>query len=134
MNLRAALYSRLVSASSVTANLAAYGAGPAIFTARPVPADAARPYLALSIVADPSEDVLTTARRRVLVDVQCVSDFTGSMLAPDALAEAVRDALHQARLTIAGGHHIETRCIGATEAPTDATLAGVTLTFEIRAQ
>lgn len=134
MNIRAALYAKLAAASSVTSKLAPYVSGPAIFTARPVPQNAARPYLALSLVADPSEDVLTTVRRRAVFDVTCVADFTGSMKALDELAEAVRAALHQQRLTIAGRHHIETRCLGSAEAPTDATLAGVTLTFEIRAQ
>lgn len=134
MNIRSALYSKLAGTSAVTTKLAAYGSGPAIFTARPVPSNAARPYLALSLLSDPTEDALNSDRRRAIFDVQCVSDFTGSVSAPDALAEAVRDALHQQQLTISGGHHIETRCIGAVDAPTDATLTGVVLTFEIRAQ
>ena len=134
MNIRAALYSALAAASPVTSKLATYGSAPAIFTARPVPADAARPYLALSMVADPSEDVLNATRRRAVYDVAAVLDYTGSTAATDLLAEAIRTALHQQRLTISSAHNIETRIIGATEAATDATLTGVTFTVEVRAR
>lgn len=134
MNIRAALYSTLAAASAVTTKIATYSGAPAIFTARPVPADAARPYLAVAMVADPSEDALNATRRRALYDVACVLNYTGSTAATDALAEAVRAALHQKRLTISGGRNIETRVIGAAEAATDATLTGITLTIEVRAQ
>lgn len=134
MNIRAALYTALAAASPVTSKLATYGGGPAIFTARPVPADATRPYLALSMVADPSEDALNVTRRRAVYDVSAVLDYTGSTAATDLLAEAIRTALHQKRLTISGAKNIETRVIGAAETATDATLTGITLTIEVRAQ
>ena len=134
MNIRAALYTALAGASVIESKLATYGGAPAIFTARPVPADAPRPYLALSMVADPSEDALNATRRRAIYDVSAVLDYTGSTLATDQLAEAIRTTLHQKRLTISGAHNIETRIIGATEAATDATLTGVTLTVEVRAR
>lgn len=134
MNIRAALYTKLAAASSVTSKLAAYGGAPAIFTARPVPADAPRPYLALSMVADPSEDVLNATRRRAVYDVAVVLDYTGSTAATDLLAEAIRTALHQQRLTIGGAQNIETRIVGAAEAATDTTLTGITLTVEVRAR
>lgn len=134
MNLRAALYTALAGASAVTSKIATYGGSPAIFTARPVPADASRPYLAISMVADPSENIITDARRRAVYDIAAVLDYTGSAAATDALSEAIRSALHRQPLAISGAHHIETRVIGVAEAQTDATLTGVVLTVEIRAQ
>jgi len=134
VNIRAALYAALSAASPVTSKLSAYGGGPAIFTARPVPQDAARPYIALSMVSDADDSVLNAIRERRTFDVVCVLDFTGSMAAADSLASAVKTALRRQPLTIGGGHHVETRFLGSTEAPTDATLTGVLLSFEIRAQ
>lgn len=97
------IYDLLAASSDITSLLSTFGAGPAIFTGKYVPAAAGRPYIWIpgpaSDVADEAKDI---AGRDVLIDVIAVADDAGSSLEVDSLADAARDALNRAKPSVAG--------------------------------
>lgn len=131
MNISAALRSVLVADPAVASLVSTYRGEPAVFTSRPVPRDAARPFVVCYGGADEHADEIggrlgIDAQREILV----VVDNTGSALPLSDLAGAVRKALHRQAVTIPGARvAIRPYCLGSRDAPTDETLAGVLMTF-----
>lgn len=99
------LYDLLVADAVLTAQLAKYAGQPAIFTIRPIPADAAMPYV---IIEGPSADVAVRTlgeaevRREITRDVSIFGPATGSSRAVQDIAERVRTVLHGASVMVDG--------------------------------
>lgn len=103
MNLTAAFYNRLSGDGELTALLAAYGGGPAIFTTDPGPGNAVLPYIVTAgeVLAEPF-DTKTTLGRRVWRDVRCYAPATGSAQTIEQIAERVRELFHRHELEVDG--------------------------------
>jgi hypothetical protein len=103
VNLTAAVYSRMATDATLTALLASYGAGPAVFTADPAPGDAELPYIvSAGEVAQSASDTKTTRGRQVWRDVRCYAPATGSAETVEAIAERVRALFHRHALEVDG--------------------------------
>ena len=100
-----ALHELLTADAALVGLVASYRGGPAIFTARPIPADVPMPYV---IIEGPSSDeAIRTLNgfevgRRITRDISIFGAATGSSKAMQVLAERVRTALHGAAVTVDG--------------------------------
>lgn len=125
VNFDAGIYGALVAHAPLTALLAEYDGAPAVFTVRPVPSDADRPYVVTEgPLGDDNVDGLTSLRREERREVFVFADNTGSDVLVRSITEQVRAALHRARLTVPGAAHVLTVVEGAAVAPTDDSLVG----------
>jgi len=139
MDITQAVYDKLSQDATLVALLATYPTGspqnPAIFTAWPVPPDAARPYVySRGSVSDTHFDGIntTTLGRDIIRDVTCIADNTGSDAAIETIAERIRTILHRQLLTVPNGKHVMSQCIGGPSvAETDDTLTGRHLSIRI---
>lgn len=129
MNLTQAIYNRMATDAQLTAQLATYRGAPAIFTADPVPAEAARPYVvSAGTVADVPFDTKTTQGRQITRDIRIVADATGSLAALEAMAERVRTLFHRAPLGgIDGMENVVAEVAGLAMIPSDPTLYALTV-------
>lgn len=136
MNISQAVYSLLAADTTLTALLATYGGAPAIFTSRPVPPDALRPYVvAAGNVSAVPFDTLDKRGREITRDVFAFANETGSAAAIEAIADALYNALDNASLALAGGHVVRCHVVaGPAEAPTDSSLVGRYVTIRIVAR
>jgi len=121
MNLTGAIYTLLAANTSVTDLLATYtdkdGATfPAIFTADPIPEDSTEPLLVLSghVTDNEIETKGDASSREIDFDIRAYTTRTGSVLAINALSEAVRTALQRIEIPIAGLDWITTNVSGPT--------------------
>jgi hypothetical protein len=138
MDVTQAVYDKLSQDATLVALLATYPTGspqnPAIFTAWPVPPDASRPYVySRGSVADVHfDEINTNLGRDIIRDVTCIADNTGSDSAIEAIAERIRTVLHRQPLTVPGGTHVMSQCIGGPSvAETDDSLTGRQLSIRI---
>jgi len=108
-----ALYDTLSADGTLTAMLADYHGGPAIFTTDPPPGDAVLPYIvtAGAVAAEPV-DTKTTQGRTITRDIRCYSAASGSAAAVEQIAERVRALLHRQALEIDGFVWIWAECSG----------------------
>ncbi len=134
MDIAPAIYAKLAASAAVTTRVSAYRSLPAIFTSSPVPVDALRPFVvsAGDISSVPDDCYGGPLGYEIVRDVGCYADANGSSLTINALASAVRAALHRQRLILAGATHIMTVCTNIVVAPSDETIVGRILTFRIR--
>ena len=103
MNLTAAIYDRMAGDAALTALVASYGAGPAVFTTDPAPGDAELPYIvSAGEVAQSASDTKTTRGRQVWRDVRCYAPAIGSAETVEAIAERVRALFHRHALEVDG--------------------------------
>lgn len=91
VNLPEAMRDLLVSDSSVTGKLAPYNGKPAVFTTPVAPAAAQLPYILTGGVTDtPARLSKQDVGREIEWDIRCYAKDTGSVVAIEALKEAVR--------------------------------------------
>lgn len=139
MDITQGFYDKLVGDATLLGLIASYApagspTAPAIFTAWPVPPDAARPYVfTRGQVSDVHfDEINTNFGRDVLRDVTVIADNTGSSSDVETIAERIRTLMHRQSMTIPDGDHIMTICIGGpVPAETDDSLTGRRLTFRI---
>jgi hypothetical protein len=129
-----AIYDALAGDGTLTAMLASYGGEPAIFTTDPAPGDAVLPYVVTAgEVAQASFDTKTTRGRRVVRDVRCYTDVTGSAVEVEAIAERVRALLHRQALAISDFTWVMADCAGPMAADAQdayGRIVTVTMTIE----
>ncbi len=120
------LRAAILGNSAVTANLAPYMGSYAIFTRRPVPADAPYPMVIISEVTMTDEDGVNTIRPVCVVDLVVY----GTQGAPntsadhyrkvDAMARELRSMFHRQRpITVAGYSVTQITASGPSPAPAD---------------
>ncbi|MBK5105113.1 MAG: hypothetical protein JJE42_12770 [Burkholderiales bacterium] len=138
IDLTQAIYDKLSQDATLVALLATYPSGspqnPAIFTGWPIPPDATRPYVfSRGSVSDIHfDEINTNLGRDTIRDVTCIADNTGSDSAIETIAERIRTVLHRQPLTVPGGTHVMSQCIGGPfVAETDDTLTGRQLEIRI---
>jgi len=138
MDMTQAIYDKLSQDATLVALLATYPVGspqnPAIFTAWPIPPDAARPYVySRGSVSDTHfDEINTNLGRDIIRDVTCIADNTGSDAAIETIAERIRTILHRQPLTVPSGTHVMSQCIGGPSvAETDDSLTGRQLSIRI---
>lgn len=102
-----AIYNRLAGDGTLTALLATYSGGPAIFSGDPIPQDAQPPFVVLGgPLGDTPDDQRTTSIRTVLYQVACYverNEAGGQSVLPIAqIAERIRTLLHRSQLSVTG--------------------------------
>lgn len=125
----------LAATPGVTEFISTYEGTPAIFTRRPVPEDAAEPYLLINgpldvqdsgTFADPS--AIQDEQR----DLELVAKATGSVAAIDAAAEAMRAALANRLLTVPGRRRARCSILnGPRDFPADSDAYGRLMTINV---
>lgn len=130
-----AIYERLVGAPALTSLLAVYRAGPAVFSAPPIPEDVVLPAVVLEPPLDEDRlDTKTTRGTTTLRDINVFVDHTGSSLPLERIVRQVKLALHRLPLSWTGQVGWRARVIRETEAPSDGTILGRSLTVEVSAE
>jgi len=125
MSLTLALYAQLTAAPGLVAKIASYGGAPAVFTSRPVPQDAVRPYITLDPDdAQPLETLAFGEGERVERVVYAFADNTGSAVAIEGIEASIVAAFDGARLAADESVYPLCRVVRRFDAPTDATLTG----------
>lgn len=113
MNLTAAIYDRMAGDAALTALVASFDGGPAIFTTDPAPEDATLPYIvSAGEVAQSPNDTKTTRGRQVWRDIRCYAPATGSAETVEEIAERVRALFHRHRLEVDGHETWIAECSG----------------------
>lgn len=122
----AALVARLAGDDELTAMLAPYADGPAIFTGDPIPEDAVAPFLLYEgSERDVPNDTKNTPGREVRLAVRAISATKGSALEVETIAERVRALLHREPLDLGPGELCYVaEVFGPDVAPTDPDLQG----------
>lgn len=129
-----ALYDRLRTTPAVSSLLALYAGAPAVFVS-PVPEDAILPALVISPPVDESrEDTKVTRGTSTTRDILVLINNKGSSLSLDALAEAVKAAVHRQPLSWTGRQGWRCVVVRDSEQPTDDTMLGRAITVVITAQ
>jgi len=147
MDLTQALFNKLTGDATLVSLLSSYPTSgspqfPAVFTAWPVPPDAARPYVyTRGSVADVAWDELApnpakggTAPhlgRDISRDVFVIGDNHGSETEVETIAERIRALLHRGTLAISDGSHVMSQCAGPVTAETDDSLTARRLSVRI---
>lgn len=138
LDLAAPLRAALLAASGISSRLATYSGEPAIFTRRPLPADATYPLIMINPAAGiGDQDYLNNPMPIVMRDVAVYGNQPGDYRAVESMAYDMRELFHRNRWAItpdgydvvqivANGPHI-----GATD---DQTTVGrvVGLTIQLR--
>lgn len=135
--LTSAIYTLLAGDATLTAMLATYGGGPAIFTTDPAPDDAALPYIVTAgDVADSPWDTKTSRGRDIRRDIRCYTAATGSAALVEQIADRVRVLLHRATFPIDGHMVVVADVSGPFNGPAEDTAYGRVLTprFKIEEQ
>jgi hypothetical protein len=132
LNVTRSIVDRLKSDATVSYLVATYRGEPAIFSAWPVPADAARPYIVTDgNVTDDDDDADSVSLRTITRDIACYADNKGSARDVEDIAEAVRSALHGVSFAVDGGRLLVCRCTGPVVAPTDNRVLGRVVTVSL---
>lgn len=131
-----ALYTTLTGDGTLAGLLAKYPAQsttPAVFTKRPVPADAVMPYVvAEGELADEPFDSKTRQGREVFRDIGCFTaarEDDGDKV--DQIAARVRALLHRVPVAVAGFGTLLTSVSGPVVAPTGDGVCGRILTVRL---
>lgn len=134
MSVSKTLYDALIADSDVAAQADSYLGSPAVFTAE-VPEDAPDTFIHLSRgnVSDLPFDTKTWIGREIVRDVYCYGPDTGSDVAIDNLAEAVRAVLHRASFSLGSGTII-CEAGGPIIAPTGENVVGRVVSVRITYQ
>lgn len=142
MNSTATIYNRLTGDTTLTALLATYGSGPAIFNERAPDAfefkAGTKPCL---IIAAPSSDIaletFTESGRLIQQDVRGYAFDTGSSAALDTIMRRVRTLFHNqpGALSVTGGKAVVSRVTGPVGSPTsEASVIGRRVTVRLELQ
>lgn len=127
IDLGPAIREALIDEVPISSELATYEGAPAVFTRRPVPADAEYPMVVVNEIAVGDEDGLKSDRPLCMYDVA----FYGLNAAPgspedqlrivQAIAILARKLFHRQRwaLQVGGFHVIDIRASGPVPAPVD---------------
>ena len=130
-----AIYDRMKDDQILAGKLASYKSAAAIFTAEPVPFDAARPYIiAAGAVTDVSFDTKTEEGREVMRDIRVYCDASGTAEVVEAIALRLRDLFHRYRLPVEGFSTLIASVTGPIAIPTDEHIQGraVSLTLTVQ--
>lgn len=126
-----AMYERLASEAAVTSKLATYNGDPAIFSGE-VPEDATGYWVFIEAPLDEGHpDTKTTRLVDQMRDVSAFGPAVGSALPLEALVEAIKVAFHRRPLSFTGATGWRARVVSDTEAPTDDTMYGRTVTLQL---
>lgn len=125
-----AIYERLAGEPDVTSRLSTYNGDPAIFSGE-VPEDAEGWWLLIEPTDETHTDTKTTRGRDRLWDLSVFGPASGSALPLEALAEAVKDAFHRRPVSYTGVVGWRARVISDSDAPTDDTMYGRTVTIQL---
>lgn len=143
-DIRPAVRETLLAMPEVQATLAEWRGEPAVFTRRPIPADAGSPQAIVnSPVSVTDEDGLTSDRPVIVLDIAvygvkaAAGTASDQTRAVDALGWAIRDRFHRDKFSVrpAGFSAIGVTATGPIDAPVDddATVGRiVTLTVRLR--
>ena len=128
-----ALYDALAGDSVLVGLLSVYRSATAIFMAKTVPPDAARPYIwSYGEISDIEADSSSKdgVCRDVVRDIWIVADDTGSEDSIMEIANRVRDILHRSTLTI-GASNMKTAASGPRVGPSKGEITAriVTINF-----
>jgi hypothetical protein len=125
---RSALLQRLSGESSIVSAVATYADGPAIFTGGLVPADAVFPYVHVAgPVGGGNLAGKSHNRTDVFFDVGIFSDDPESAAAVEAVAWAIRRALHRRPLALGSAKNVVAEAGVPTLAPTSENVVGMTV-------
>lgn len=122
-NLAIPIYNALIGNAGIAALLPLYNGARAVFTNRPVPADAPYPMIiSAADVTRTDEDLIASQVPVIIRDVAIYGQNTGAgTRVVETLALLVRDLFHRQRgsLTIPGWNVMDIVCTGPTVGPTD---------------
>ena len=127
-----AIYDRLAADAQLTAELATWGGGPAIFSAPPIPEDADLPAIVIEgPEGDDPADTKTTTGRTQTRAITVYTEATGDIALVERLAGRVVVLFHRFPLGPAGTQPWRTEATGPVVAPTDGTLYGRRVILEM---
>jgi len=131
MSVSSAFYNMLALDSDVAALVSTYGSAPAVFTSSWVPEDATGTYIwTPPTISDIAYDTKTTRGREIHRQVGCYAEDTGSDLAIETLAEAVRTVFHRQTVNV-GQVNYHCTASGPTQAPTGEGIVGRIVTIRL---
>jgi hypothetical protein len=117
--------------SDVASLISTYGSAPAVFTSSHVPEDVSGTYIwTPPNLSDIAYDTKTTTGRDIHRQVGCYATDTGSDLAIENLAEAVRTVFHRQTVNV-GQVNYHCTASGPTEAPTGEGIVGRIVTIRL---
>lgn len=123
LDIQGAVYARLSSDATLTAQLATYNSAPAVLADPPAADLVISEDKPVVIVASPSqqesEDDFSTAHRVAVVNVRLYHKPIGSTLKLDTAAERVRALLKNWGGAVTGGTVLDGEVSGPVPAPTD---------------
>jgi hypothetical protein len=130
--LSAAFYTALSGNAAITNVLSTFDGRAAIFTYEPVPKDVEGNYIVTAgEISDLANDTKNSTGRIVQRDIKIWCPASGSSLAIESLAEAVRTLFHRSSLSVTGFKTIYVSCSGPRDIG-DADYYGRVIEVEIR--
>jgi len=131
-SLTEAFEERLLADGALQALLASYNSTLAIFASRAAAGDAELPYLVISgPIATRSADTKTSRGVQTWYDVRCYAALSDTPGEVDAIAGAVRGALHRTKLLSVDGYRIEVVEVTGPVAADEERAQGRALTVRI---
>jgi hypothetical protein len=119
--LSTALFQAMAADGQLVAKLGTFGAGPSIFTKRPVPTEAVWPIvLATSVVSDANEDMLVEKGRSIQRDIAVYGNAPDHFDKVTEASEIIRNMFHRTKaLVVTGWRTVLITATGPIDAPID---------------
>lgn len=120
-----ALYATLATDPAVVAGTAPYRGGPGVFSGRSAPGDAPMPYVHIRpALVDAPWDTLAREGREITQEIRAHAPDANGEGAIAALAERIRDLLHNRPLPVTGWHVALLSASGPADVPDEPGFVG----------
>ena len=101
-----AIYAALIADSTITGLLSEYKTNPAIFTRRPIPADAVYPYIVVNPDASVTDfDALNSDRPIIIRDIAIYGQQPDDYRAVEQIGYLVRELFHRNRFSLSNSDY-----------------------------